>query len=155
MSDTAKTLSELLNEIHVSGSYESANLSQEIARNVQDFRGAQITNAVVGANLRDITQIINAQSSPQRRELLEAVEREAQALIALLPVDQREEAAENLELLVKGADEKKPNRRWYSVSAEGLLEASKFVEGVTGNLAATIGKLGKLIWPDYPPTKAG
>jgi hypothetical protein len=42
-----------------------------------------------------------------------------------------------------------PSRQWYSVSAEGLLEASKFAQDFAGNLAGTLGELGKLLWPDF------
>ncbi len=40
----------------------------------------------------------------------------------------------------------KPNRTLYSVSSDGLLEASKFVNDFTGNIAGTIGSLTKLLW---------
>ncbi|MBK8038885.1 MAG: hypothetical protein IPK22_17395 [Verrucomicrobiaceae bacterium] len=39
----------------------------------------------------------------------------------------------------------KPNRAWYSVSSEGLLEASKYVKDFTGNIAETLGSLTKLL----------
>jgi hypothetical protein len=35
------------------------------------------------------------------------------------------------------------------VSAEGLLEASKWVKDFAGNIAGTIATLGKFIWPDF------
>lgn len=50
---------------------------------------------------------------------------------------------------MKGATAATPNRRWYSVSAEGLLEAAKYAKEFTGEIAGTIGQLGKLIWPDF------
>jgi len=49
-------------------------------------------------------------------------------------------------MLVKQATSEKPNRKWYSVSAEGLLEASKWVKDFSGNIAGTVGQLEKLIW---------
>lgn len=73
-------------------------------------------------------------------------------LVAKLPADKKDEApqvAENLEMLVKQATSDKPNRKWYSLSAEGLLEASAFVKNFTGNIAGTIGNLGKAIWGDF------
>ena len=43
-----------------------------------------------------------------------------------------------------------PRRRALcSVSAEGLLEASKFVQDFSGNIAGTLGNLGKTLWPDF------
>lgn len=121
----------------------------------QNISGGNLTGPVA-AKMENCTRIISQQSHGERRELLESLQREAGALISKLPTDQQEEVAENLELLVKGADEKKPNRRWYSVSAEGLLEASKLAKDLTSNLVGTIGQLGKLIRPDFalPEAKA-
>jgi hypothetical protein len=70
-------------------------------------------------------------------------------LIQRLPEDKREDAADNLKLLVDAAVAKEPKRRWYEVSSRGLLDASKFVKDFTGNIAGTIGQLGKLLWPEF------
>jgi hypothetical protein len=80
---------------------------------------------------------------------LEAVNRDVQKLIESVPADKKEEVAENLEMLLKQAASGKRNRKWYSVSAEGLLEASKWVKDFTGNISGTILKLGKALWPDF------
>jgi hypothetical protein len=103
----------------------------------------------VAAKMEHCTNIIGQQSNDQRKQLLTAVQREAEALIRQLPEAQREDAADNLKLLVDSAVAKEPKRRWYEVSAQGLLDASKFVKDFTGNIAGTIGQLGKLLWPDF------
>jgi hypothetical protein len=121
-------------------------------KNSLNINGGNFTGPVA-AKMENCTSIINQQNNGERKGLLQDIERMAQELISRLPADKQEEAADNLELLVKSADEKKPNRRWYSVSAEGLLEASKFAKDFTGNIARMIGKLGKLIWPDYSVPK--
>jgi hypothetical protein len=36
-----------------------------------------------------------------------------------------------------------------------LLEASKFANDFAGNIAGTIGQLGKLLWPDFKLEEAG
>ena len=41
------------------------------------------------------------------------------------------------------------NRKWHSVSAEGLIEAAKAVKGLTGDLAETLTTLGKTLWTDF------
>jgi hypothetical protein len=67
-----------------------------------------------------------------------------------LPEEKKDEApqvAENLEIMVKRATSEKPNRKWYSLSAEGLLEA--WVKDLTGNIGGTIKNLGNAIWPDF------
>lgn len=66
-----------------------------------------------------------------------------------LPDEKKAETVENMEVLVKQATNERPNRKWYSFSAEGLLEAAKSVKDFTGKIAGTIKNLGKAIWPDF------
>jgi internalin A len=108
-----------------------------------------ITNSQVGQTLTKCTNMIQQQAPGAQRDLLETLQRDVQVLIEKLPTENQEEASGNLELLVKGATAATPNRKWYSVSAEGLLDASKFAKDFSGNIAGTIGQLGKLIWPDF------
>ena len=63
--------------------------------------------------------------------------------------------AENLEMLAKQVTSEKPNRRWYSVSAEGLLDAATWVKDFTGKIGGSVLNLGKLLWGDFqlPGTK--
>ena len=56
-----------------------------------------------------------------------------------------------MKTLVDQASAKEPEREWYSLSAKGLLEASKFAKDFTGNIFGTIGQLGKLLWPNFTP----
>ena len=90
------------------------------------------------------------QAPGERKSLLEQLVKQVQQPIAALPVDKQEEApqvAENLELLVKQATSAKPNRKWYAVSKDGLLEASQFVKDLGVSMAGTLGSLEKLLWP--------
>ncbi len=105
----------------------------------------------------DNINIMIQQAPAERKELLEELRGQVQELIEQLPEDKKDEAprvAKNLEALVNEATSSKPDRKWYSVSAEGLLEASKWTKDFAGNIVGTIGKLGKLIWPDYSPPSA-
>jgi hypothetical protein len=103
----------------------------------------------VGQTLTNCTNMIQQQAPGEKKTALEALEKEAKALIAKLPDDKKEDAAGNLELAVKGATAATPNRKWYSVSAEGLIEASKFVKDFSGNIVGTLKNLGKTVWPDF------
>ncbi len=66
-----------------------------------------------------------------------------------LPEAQKAEAADNLEMAVKQAVSATPNRKWYSVSAEGLIDAAMAVSGLGGSLAETLNSLGKNLWVDF------
>ncbi|NQT91808.1 MAG: serine/threonine protein kinase [Lentisphaerae bacterium] len=109
----------------------------------------------VGQTLDHCTNMIQQQKPGKQRDLLEALDGEVKELISMLPEEQQEQAAGDLELMLKGATAKTPNRKWYSVSAEGLLEASKWAKDFTGNIAGTIGQLGKLLWADFELPKVG
>ncbi len=120
--------------------------------------GGSVVNSMVGQTLTNCTNKIRQQQPGERKNLLEALERDVQALLARLPADKTDEApqiAENLEMLVKQATSEKPNRRWYSVSADGLLEAATWVKDFGGSIGATLLSLGKTLWSDFqlPGTK--
>lgn len=136
---TKKTLKE------VASILDKAGWKDDHSINIQ----GNVTNSQVGQSLNHCTNIVQALPPGERRELLEQLQRDVASLIERLPDDRKEEAAENLEMLVKQATAARPNRRWYTVSAEGLLEASKWVKGFAGNIAGTIATLGKSIWPDF------
>jgi len=102
--------------------------------------------------MQNCTNMIQQQALGEKRQLLDQLKGEVQKLLEELPAAKQEDASQvtdNLELLVKQATASKPNRKWYQVSAEGLLEASKWVKDFSGNIGGTIGQLGKLIWPDF------
>ena len=112
--------------------------------------GGNVINSQVGQTLTNCTNMIQQQAPGERKDLLEALVKQVQQLIAALPVDKQEEApqvAENLEMLVKQATSAKPNHKWYSVSKDGLLEASQFVKDFGVSMAGTLGSLEKLLWP--------
>ena len=120
--------------------------------------GGNVINSQVGQTLTNSTNLIQRQAPGERRELLERLRNEVKQLIENLPEDKKDEApqvAENLEMLVKQATGEKPNRKWYSVSAEGLLEASNWVKDLSGNIGGTIANLGKTLWPDLLLPRSG
>lgn len=103
----------------------------------------------IGQSLTNATNLIQQQIASERRDLLEDLSRDVKSLLERLPEDMAPHVAEDLELLVKQATSEKPNRKWYEVSAEGLIEASKFIKDFSGNIAGTVKNLGKAIWPDF------
>jgi internalin A len=113
--------------------------------------GGNVINSQVGQTLTNCTNMIQRQAPGERKDLLEKLAQQVRQLVAALPVDKQEEApnvVENLEMLVKQATSTKPNRKWYSVSKEGLLEAAKYVNDFSSNIAGTLANLDKLMWPE-------
>jgi esterase/lipase superfamily enzyme len=116
---------------------------------IQQNISGGVFHGQVAAKMEHCTNIINKQPAGEKKKALETLQREAAELIKALPEDKREKATGNLEILVNQATANEPERSWYSLSAMGLLEASKFVKDFTGNIAGTIGQVGKLLWPDF------
>jgi len=109
----------------------------------------------VGEVLTNCTNIINEQSNKELKLLLEKLDTEVRNLINALPStieDVKTSAVEDLESIINVATAKKPVRKWFDVSAAGLLEASEFVKDFSGNLAQTICQLGKFLWPGFELT---
>lgn len=113
------------------------------------YIGGNVTNSQVGQTLTNCTNMIQQQAPGERKDLLEELAKQVQQLVKALPQDKQEETASNLELAVKAATSAKPNRAWYSVSAEGLMEASKYVKDFSGNITGTLKNLGQALWPDF------
>jgi len=106
----------------------------------------------VGEVLTNCRNVINQQADGDVKELLAQLHADVEAMIDALPSDKADlktDTADNLKLLVDAATSEKPKRPWYSLSAKGLLEASGFAKDFTGNVAGTLGQLGKLLWPDF------
>jgi hypothetical protein len=104
-----------------------------------------ISNSQVGQTLTNCQNMIQHQAPGELKSLLEKLEQEVAELLLKLPEERQEETAKDLKLLVEEATSAKPNRKWYSVSSEGLLEASKYVKDFSGNIAGTLGSVSKVL----------
>ena len=106
----------------------------------------------VGQTLTNCTNMVQQQAPGERKDLLEKLTLDVKTLIERLPKAKTDEApqiVENLEMIVKQATSEKPNRKWYALSAEGLLEAAKWVRDFSADIGGTIRNLGKSIWPNF------
>lgn len=108
-----------------------------------------VSNAQVGQTLTNCNNIVRQRVAGKTKDAMEALRREVGTLIPHLPQDKHEQVAENLEMALKQAAKDKPDRKWYSVSAEGLMEAATWAKDFSGNIAGTVGNLGKCLWPDF------
>ena len=106
-----------------------------------------VYNSQIGQTLTNCTNMIQQQAPGELKTTLSELEKEVQELIAKLPSDKQVETTKDWEMMAKEATSATPSRRWYTVSAEGLLDASKFVKDFAGNITGTVGKLTKLLWP--------
>jgi CheY-like chemotaxis protein len=101
--------------------------------------GGTVTKIYVGGNLdgsltvgndnvviRDsYNKITSARIDSELRETLQLLTEAVAAMNNELPEDQAAEVAEDLSRLVNEATKPKPNKKWYSVSIEGLIKAAE------------------------------
>jgi len=100
--------------------------------NINVFVNVNGSNIVSGDN-NVITQRIQesfnkADAADIQAELKQTLKELAEAVAAMnkeLPTEQASEAADDLEKLVDEATKPKPNKKWYSVSIEGLIQAAE------------------------------
>ncbi|MGF1634116.1 MAG: hypothetical protein ACFCVE_09735 [Phycisphaerae bacterium] len=98
----------------------------------------------------------NQQATPDDREdqLLE-LDKQVKALAARLSEDKRPQVAEDHEQLVQQAIRPEPRRKWYEVSAEGLVQALMFVKDLCGNTVGTVtNRRAKLFGADISLTRS-
>jgi hypothetical protein len=112
--------------------------SNTTSRNSISIGGnAEGNNVILGDN-NVVTQKIQnsfnkAESANIQAELKETLKRLATAVEAMnkvLPANQATEAADDLSKLVEEATKPTPNKKWYSVSIDGLIKAAENVEKV-------------------------
>jgi hypothetical protein len=118
---------------------ESEYQRREITGNVTNIH---IGNITIGdnANVGDIVLASQIQKSfnkadssdiqPEIRETLKLLAEAVATMNNALPEDQATEVTEDLGKLVDEATKPKPNKKWYSVSIDGLIKAAENVEKV-------------------------
>lgn len=136
-------------EPHNGDLYQVINVDNSTVDKSTTITTGDISHSQVGGVLENCTLTINQLENDQQKQLLSDVQKEVEKLLPLLPEDTAKEVSEDFEKLVEVSTSENPRRRWYDVSAEGLLEASKFTKEFTGNLVGTVTQLGKCLWPDF------
>jgi len=103
--------------------------------NINQVAAETVTNSFNRVEGADVSQDLKKQ--------LEELSKLVKQMLPKLPEDKQAKAADSLDILTKQATSKKPDRKWYDLSAEGLMEAAEAVAG----MAAPIGKALKTILP--------
>lgn len=81
-----------------------------------------------------VNQIANANTSDELRKHLNELAAAVKEMVKSLPPEQQEEQARNLSALTTEALSPKPRKKWYDLSASGLLEAAETL----GKMAAPV-----------------
>jgi len=89
------------------------------------------SSVVVGENMSgnlisgNYNKINSAEIAPELKETLLQLAEAVNAMIEKLPAEQASEVAEDFGKLADEAVKSKPNRKWYSVSIDGLIKAAE------------------------------
>jgi GTPase SAR1 family protein len=106
--------------------------------------GGNVTNIYVGGNfdgnltigdgnqsIKDsYNKIVSAKIDSELKETLKQLAEAVAVMVKSLPNEQAAETTEDLSKLVDEATKPTPNKKWYSVSIEGLIKAAENVEKV-------------------------
>lgn len=106
----------------------------------------------VGEVLTQCTNIVGSQPDGEVKRLQEQLQGEIVRFLDTLPESEgkiREKVAKKLKTVLEATSEQEPERKWYSVTAEGLLEAATFTEDFAKKIGGTLSALGKVLWPDF------
>jgi GTPase SAR1 family protein len=119
---------------------ENESQRKEIGGNVTniyiggDVNGSNIisgNNNVVIQKLQDsFNKAASADIEAELKDTLKQLADAVAVMVKSLPTEQADEAIEDLSKLVDEATKPTPNKRWYSVSIEGLIKAAENVEKV-------------------------
>lgn len=77
-------------------------------------------------------------TKPEIKAVLEALHKAVAEMCKSLPAEKQERAASDLQVLSNEAVAKEPRRRWYELSASGLLEAAEAVGQVAAPVATAV-----------------
>ena len=109
-----------------SGNVTNIYVGGNIGGNVVVGDENKVANEIQNSFNKVETSNIQPELKQTLRELTEAVD----AMTRSLPQEQASEAAEDLSKLVDEATKSSPNKKWYSVSIDGIIKAAENVEKV-------------------------
>jgi len=108
-----------------------------------NLTGVQIaTGQQIDQSLSDVQ---TSGASDEVKSVLTDIHTELQKLLPELNEDQAKKAADSYEVLAKAPADPKPDRKWYEVSASGLLEAAQAVAKAGEPLVGLIRKLFTIV----------
>jgi len=105
-----------------------------------------VSGNIVAGNENQIRQSIsNADLAPELKDTLLQLANAVQTMLPALSTDAAKKAEKNLKKLVEEASEPEPDRQWYEVSIEGLIQAAKNLNELGTPVISLAGKVLKLL----------
>lgn len=109
--------------------------------------GAKISGPfVVATTIQDAFKTIEGGvAAPDLKTELNKLCAQVQELLPSVPEQKRADVEQDLSALVSEVSKEKPRRKWYELSAEGLLEAAKACGDIAAPVIATVQKILTLL----------
>lgn len=94
---------------------------------------------IVATEIHDSFNQVQQSAADQKiKEKLELLCRQIEEMAKPLPEDKQKEVSQDLSSFVAEATKEAPRRKWYELSAEGLIEAAKACAGIASPVIATV-----------------
>jgi hypothetical protein len=97
-------------------------------------------------SLQDCFDTIQQIADAPVKEKLEQLHEQVAQLMAQSDPKMAEKTRENLDMLVKQAAKPEPDRKWYDLSADGLIEAAQTVKELTAPVTKVVQEIAKLLF---------
>lgn len=107
--------------------------------------GGKIHIAIPNQIESSFNKVASADIQPDLKDALQQLTQAVAAMIHILPPQQAIEVTEDLTRLVDEAIKPNPNKKWYSVSIEGLARAAETIDGLGESVVKLTGKILTLL----------
>ena len=121
----------------------STDNSATVGDNNQNVNINQVTAEKIEGSFNRASDATN--KSEEIRTLLKQLVQEVEKVAKAQEPAEAEETAEHLVVLTKQAVSEKPNKGYWNLSKEGIIDAAKTVGEVGGTAIGLLAKLGKLL----------
>jgi len=96
-------------------------------------------NVIAARTIQDsFNRVASSNAKPELRNALQDLHKGVAEMSKNLPADRQIEVSKDLETLSSEAISQAPRRKWYDLSAEGLLEAAKAVGEIAAPVVTTV-----------------
>ncbi len=96
-------------------------------------------NTIAGSTIQNsFNTVAQSDTEPALKTELERLCQQVEQMLPQLPEEKKQEAAQDLDSFVKEATKDTPRKKWYELSAEGLIEAATACAGMAAPVTATI-----------------
>lgn len=108
------------------------------------IHGNMLTASTIQNSFNTVAQ---SAAEPALKTELERLCKQVEQMLTQLPEEKKEDAAQDLDNFVKEATKDTPRKKWYELSAEGLIEAAKACAGMTAPVTDTVKSILALLQP--------